>query len=350
VRRPLLIVLGILACSAAAAPIASAQGDASRQDAVLQFTSAQPGESTGLALSIDYVNPDDPDAKPPAVRRVVTEIASGARYDTGAPELCTASDPELMALGESACPEGSVVGEGVITIDTGFPGANRFVTSDTTFLNNTDELIFLNTERGTGARVVVRSEVGERTVTSESPPLPGTPPDGGAIDTVSINDFPISREVDGIVRNYITTPESCSAEERYWVNRVHFTYFDDVTQVVETRSPCDPAGAAGPPTCRGRPATIVASPAGRTAGTLGNDVIVGTSRRDAIGSGEGDDVICARGGTDAVKSGGGDDDLRGGAGGDRLNAGQDADLLRGGPGRDRCEGGSGPDRERGCER
>ena len=291
-----------------------------------------------MGLSIDYVNPADPSAKPPAVRRVVTELATGASYDTGAPELCTASDPELMAVGASACPEGSVVGEGVITVDTGFPGPNRIITSDTTFLNNTDELIFLNTERQSRGRVVVRSEVGERTVTSESPPLPGTPPDGGAIDTVQIEEFQISREVDGVVRNYITTPESCPPRG-FWVNSVHFTYFDGVTQVVETRSPCDPGGAAGPPSCRGRPATLVASPGSRTAGTLGDDVILGTAGRDLLASGEGDDVLCGRGGRDSLRSGGGGDRVYGGAG---------ADRLRGGPGRDRCEGGPSPDRERGC--
>ena len=35
---------------------------------------------------IDYVNPDDRDAKPPAVRRVVEVLASGSRIDTSVPE------------------------------------------------------------------------------------------------------------------------------------------------------------------------------------------------------------------------------------------------------------------------
>jgi hypothetical protein len=328
----------LLACCAATAPAASAQAGESRQDAALTFTSGAPGQPTGLLLSIDYVNPDNPAAKPPAVRRVVTELAPGSRYDTGAPELCTASDAELMARGASACPSGSVVGRGVITIDTGFPGPNRIVTSDTTFLNNTDELIFLNAERQSGGRAVTRSEVGERTVTSEAPPLPGTPPDGGAIDTVQIEDFQISREVGGEVRSYITTPESCPPHG-FWVNSVHFTYFDGVSQVVETRSPCDPDGPAGPPSCRGRTATLVASPGARTAGTPGDDVILGTAGRDLLLSGAGEDVLCGRGGRDTLRSG---------EGGDRLYGGAGADRLSGGPGQDRCEGGPSRDSERGC--
>jgi hypothetical protein len=342
------VVLAVLACSAATAPIASAQGDGSRQDAALTFTTPNPGVVSGQVLTIDYKNPADPAAKPPAVRRVVTELAPGARYDTGAAELCTASDPELTALGASACPAGSVVGGGVVTTDSGVPGPERFVTTDTVFFNDTNELILLNTVRGSEARVVTRVQVGDRTRVTELPPLPGTPPDGGAIDTVEFTDFPLSREVDGVVRPFITTPENCPEEDRYWVNRVTFTYFDSVTQVVETRSPCDPPGPVGPPSCQGRPATIVASPAAGTAGTPGDDVIVGTARGDVIRSGAGSDVVCGRGGTDALDAGSGDDGVNGGGGADRLNAGPGTDRLRGGPGQDRCDGGPGRDRERGC--
>jgi Ca2+-binding RTX toxin-like protein len=236
----------------------------------------------------------------------------------------------------------------VITIDTGFPGPNRIVTSDTTFLNNTDELIFLNTERQSGGRVVTRSEVGERTVTSEAPPLPGTPPDGGAIDTVHIEDFQISREVGGQVRNYITTPESCPPRG-FWVNSIQFTYFDGVSQTVETRSPCSPQGAdSSVRTCRGRTATIVAVSGSRVTGTPGTDVIAGTRGHDVVRSGAGKDLVCGRGGRDLISSGGGGDRLMGGAGGDRLSGEGGADRLRGGRGRDRCTGGPGRDRRRRC--
>jgi hypothetical protein len=235
-------VLGLLAviaaCLAAIPAIAQAQ-DGSRQDASISFTETKPGVSTGVELRIDYVNPADPEAKPPAVRTVVTELAPGARYDTGAPELCTASDAELMALGTAACPPGSVVGQGTITLDTGVAGPDRFIVSDTTFLNNTGELIFLNTERQGGGRVVVRGVVGERTVTTEAPFLPGSPPDGTAIDTVEINESAISAQSTAGARNYITTPPECPASG-YWVNRIHFTYYDGVTQTVETQSPCNP--------------------------------------------------------------------------------------------------------------
>jgi hypothetical protein len=183
---------------------------------------------------------------------------------------------------------------------------------------------------------------------AELPPLPGTPPDGGAIDTVEFADVPVSREVGGVVRSFITTPQQCPEESRFWVNRIQFTYYDGVTQVVETRSPCDPDGAAGPPSCRGRTATLVSSPGARTAGTPGDDVILGTGGRDRVASGEGDDLLCGRGGRDRLESGGGDDNMNGGAGADRLSGGSGADRLRGGRGQDRCRGGPGRDRGRRC--
>ena len=54
---------------------------------------------TGEHFKFDYVNPDDPDAKPPAVKKVVTILPKGARYDASGPGSCTASDAELMAQG-----------------------------------------------------------------------------------------------------------------------------------------------------------------------------------------------------------------------------------------------------------
>jgi hypothetical protein len=253
------LILVVAGCLAAAAATASAQ-QGSRQNATLTFTETKPGTVTGLELRIDYINPADPAAKPPAVRRVVTELEPGGRYDTSIPGLCPASDPELMATGASACPAGSVVGEAVITIDTGIPGPGRLIVSDTTLLNDTGELIFLNTDRESGGRVVTRSAVGERTITTEAPMLPGSPPDGGAIDTVALALHPIASPAG----NYITTPPECP-DRGHWVNSVAFTYYDGVTQVVETKSPCGQQGqgAGGELRLKVRPRTVTAGEAVR---------------------------------------------------------------------------------------
>jgi hypothetical protein len=233
-----IAVVSIVLAVAVPAGIAAAQGgDQPRQTASYDLSQKRTASSTAEHFVFDYVNPDDPAAKPPAVKRVTTILPKGARYDTAAPEQCTASDAELMAAGGSACPEGNRLGGGVITVDTGFPGPGRIVTADTEFFNNEDEFIYLNTVRGSDARTVIRAEVTDRRTVTEAPILPGTPPDGGAIDTVDVTVDEVSREVDGEVRNYITTPRRCP-KDRTWTAKVRFEYGDGYSQTTSTENRC----------------------------------------------------------------------------------------------------------------
>ena len=215
---------------------------ASRQAASAGFVEQRPRVPTALTFSIDYVNPADPGGKPPAVRTVVETLANDARFDTTVPAQCAATDAQLVAMGEAACPPASKVGSGFIRIDTGFPQPNRFLEVDVTFFNNADQLIFLNTSRANGARVVARGTIQGGRLTSNAPPLPGTPPDGGAIDVVQTRLEAISREVGGVRRGYITTPTVCPPGGS-WTNTLSFTYADGVTQTVASPSPCVPPTA-----------------------------------------------------------------------------------------------------------
>ena len=226
-----LVLVFLTVAAAVAAP-----GPTDRQASSYLLTEQRPSRGTSELFVFDYVNPDDPDAKPPAVRKVTTILPRGAYYDTAAPALCTASDAELTAEGGDACPAESAIGGGVITVDTGAPGPERYVTADVEFFNNTDEFIYVNTVRGTGARTVIRAAVErDRTITNADM-LPGTPPDGGAIDTVDIR----VENVSSGKRDYITTPPVCRGRkgDRHWTARVQFTYADGVTQTVPTKTPC----------------------------------------------------------------------------------------------------------------
>ena len=171
---------------------------------------------------------------------MVTILPRGAKYDVSVPGSCTASDAELTAQGAAACPEDSRIGGGVITVDTGMPGPGRFVTADTEFFNNAEdpdgEFIYLNTVRGTSARTIIRADVTERTTVTDAGMLPGTPPDGGAIDTVDVVVDRVVRTIDGQRRAYITTPPTCPGK-RTWRARVRFTYDGDYSQTVPTHEP-----------------------------------------------------------------------------------------------------------------
>ena len=241
VTRGLRLVPAALALVVALAVGAVAlAGDDSRQLASYTLTEQRPASSTAEDFQFDYRNPSDPKGKPPAVTRVVTTLPRGARYDTSAPGQCKATDAELTASGAEACPPESAIGGGVVTVDTGVPGPGRIVTADVELFNNEDEFIYLNTVRGSDARTVIRAEVKKRGRITVAPMLPGTPPDGGAIDTVDITVAEISRKIDGERRNFITTPRSCRGRrsDPHWTTRVRFGYGDGVTQTVATHTPC----------------------------------------------------------------------------------------------------------------
>lgn len=121
------------------------------------------------------------------------------------------------------------------------------------------------------------------------------------------------------------------------------------------------------PTCFGKPATIVGTPAGeKLRGTTGRDVIFAAGGADEVRGLGGKDMICGAGGKDQVKGGadddrlagaggrdklaggGGDDLVKGGKRADRLRGGVGADTLKGGKGNDRCSGGPGKDVTRSC--
>jgi hypothetical protein len=226
--------LGLMMVAGAAVALAGG----SRQEASYTLGSHRPHHGTSEHFVFDYRKPGDPSAKPPAVRRVATILPRGARFDTSIPGSCTASDAELTAQGAGACPKRSAIGGGIVTVDTGAPGPGRFVTADVEFFNNaTDpegEFIYLNTVRGTGARTVIRADVKRRRTITEAPMLPGTPPDGGAIDTVDVKVAAVHTKSG----DYITTPRRCP-DRGFWRTKVRFTYADDVTQTVRDRSRCE---------------------------------------------------------------------------------------------------------------
>ena len=228
----LTTALGLSALASAAQP-----GD--RQTINFSFDQTRPGSPTAVRLDIDYVNPDDPNAKPPAVQTVIEHLAPGSRIDTSVPERCGASNSELMEEGASACPPRSRVGEGTVTLDTGFPGPTRLIETEVIEFNNKDEIILLF--ESSGVRIVSRAAIENgRTIVTQAPPIPGGPPDGfTAIKQVRLSLERITTGNGTDLRSYITTPPSCPPG-RSWANEIKFTYRDGQLQTATTRNPCRP--------------------------------------------------------------------------------------------------------------
>jgi hypothetical protein len=236
-----LLLASLIAVAAGAEGQPAVADPGSYQEARHPFTSQRPGSPTGLIFAVDYVNPDDPEAKPPAVRRVVRTVARGATYDLAVLPACTASDLELMLVGPSACLARSSVGGGEVTVDSGLPGPGRIVEAHVDLFSNGNELIFLNTVTGTSLRTVVRARVKGRSLITEAPFLPGTPPDGGALDTVRLLEKRIIVGSGSERRAVVTTPPRCP-RSGHWTNKIAFTYSNGTTQTVATPSPCRKAG------------------------------------------------------------------------------------------------------------
>jgi hypothetical protein len=235
-RRPLLaLAIVLVSVTSLGVPSLTIGQTGSRQSASNVFDQQLPAHSTGTRLAIDYVNPDDPQAKPRAVKRVVIALAPGTTIDTSVPARCGASDLELMANGAAACPAGSRVGGGEIDLDTGLPGPARVLQNDVILLNNTGELILLlESKSDPSSRVVARSVVNGATITSDVAAVPGGPPDGfTAIKRVRLTTE--ARSTAG--RSYVATPASCP-RSHVWTNTLTFTYRDDVSQTVRSASPC----------------------------------------------------------------------------------------------------------------
>ena len=229
------IALLATAAAAIATPNAAAEPTASviYHDA---FTTKKPGAPSGRLFHDEFFNAQDRSAKPPAVQHVHIQLPHGARFNWRAVPLCTASDAELMAQGESACPAGSKVGHEVYTFDTGVPGPNRLVTSDISFLNNKEELIILTQERQSGTRVATRGKLGPETFDFDLPPLPGTPPDGGA-DKLENARYPVSIGPTG--KAWLTTPRTCP-RSRKWTFRADYTFRNGEKVTRTSKSPCKP--------------------------------------------------------------------------------------------------------------
>ncbi len=105
--------------------------------------------------------------------------------------------------------------------------------------------------------------------------------------------------------------------------------------------------AAGPATaettCDGKVPSIVVVPGTPTAGTPGDDVILGTYARDEIDGGAGNDTICGLGNADTLVGGPGDDRLFGGLDDYYVpDDGYAGDILVPGPGNDFIDLGDDP--------
>lgn len=241
--RPLRHVIP-LATAALALLGASTASASPRQSFTGAFTTTQPGTSSGAEVSIVYLNPSDPNGKPPPVRHIVLRFAPGTRFDTSVPAACTASDAQLMAQGDAACPAASRVGSGQIDIATGLPAPGDLVQTDVSLFNAPGQLIFVVRRQGSSTTITTsRGSIAGDTLTTDVMATPGGPPDGqSSLKRVRLSLSALTARTGTTTKSYLTTPTSCPAGGR-WTDLATFTYGDGATESVTSASPC--AAATG---------------------------------------------------------------------------------------------------------
>lgn len=235
-----LASLALCAGTAAAQPVSGP-----RETVDQTFTTTRPATPTGIGFAAAYHAPGDPRGNPPYMRRMVFYPPSGMRYDTTVPDVCSAPDVELEAMGPDACPPASQIGRGT-TEGLFFDPVARDVLLDhyqhnMLVLNGPSEQILLIQSEG---YTVVRGRVAPDGSIEFSPPacFP-VPPTGQCVEDYVLQLKststlpPYSRTVGGQLRSYATTPSVCPAQG-YWQTTIRYWWADGSVDSIVTRQPC----------------------------------------------------------------------------------------------------------------
>lgn len=241
-----LLALVVLALSSLWGGVAGAEpGSGPREDIDQSFTTTRPGTPTGVDFSARYHAAGDPNGAPPFLKRMVFYPPRGMRFDTRAPESCTASDAELALRGPDACPPRSRLGGGKVEGLLYQPITDILIHEykhDVDVMNNFNEQILLVKSEGyTVVRGKVRSDSSiEFKPTTCFPASPtGECVDDNVRQLMSSTSMPryTRKASSGRTRSYATTPPRCPARG-YWQSKVGFWWSDGSVDRVAINQPC----------------------------------------------------------------------------------------------------------------
>ena len=232
-RRLLISGLGPAGGIVLASWLLPASADVARVASTLTvtFTSESTASPTGMFLEITYRKPSAPNAKPPAVTALDISLPAGTKVNLEAVAECTATDAQIMALGDNACSASSRVGAGKVSLITGLGSPVDPVRSDVGIFNDGTGFIEVFTLPGLPLPSIdQRVNVKGDSVTAQIPAIPGGPPDfRTAVRTVS-STFPVSSR-------YLTTPNACPPSGQ-WISTATFRFADGTSQVASSMTPC----------------------------------------------------------------------------------------------------------------
>jgi hypothetical protein len=226
----------------AAATAAPASGP--RETVDITVTTTAPATSAGLTYAAAYHAAGDPGGDPQALRRIAVLAPAGTRVDTTVPDRCAASDQQLELMGDAACPPGSRVGSGQVTVKVLGGPPSTYPTS----VFNADHAQLELVKSGDRGIAVARSTIDENgNIDGEVPTCitGGTAPSGCPFDQSALISQKLTTEALAAgSRAYLRTPPSCPASGS-WETRVLLTYADGVTDAVTPQQPCAAAAGGG---------------------------------------------------------------------------------------------------------
>jgi hypothetical protein len=221
--------------AAAAVPALAGVASGPREVVRTDYTTTRPATPSGTIYDVIYRNPKDANANPPAVRRVLIDSPRGTRVRTSVPVRCDATDEEFRIRGDAACPPGSRIGRGTVTISVlGGPPE----TSEISVFNTAGGLVQLVKFGSFGAataRTRFRGADADTRIptclTGGQPPK-GCPSDQAVILASHLDIWKVVRRG----RAYIETPPNCP--RKGWLTRVTFHYGDGKVETVASRGRC----------------------------------------------------------------------------------------------------------------
>lgn len=231
-------VIGLaLGLTAAPVPLPASEA-ADRQEVTFRFLEKKPATATAARFRVAFRDPRNPAAKPPSVARQVSRLPRGT-VQLAAGERCTASDAELMLLGESACPRRSFLFPGAVLADNG-PGAPipRYTRFRTYMFDNGSEMVSLleivDPATQPPARFVSRSQIRGRVMITKFPAFVTDP--FGESSYSAMRRVTASPPPPGVALRLVT-PRSCP-RRGHWTAQFRFTYRDGVSEKERVRMPC----------------------------------------------------------------------------------------------------------------
>jgi hypothetical protein len=235
-QLPRALVLAALATTIAVlAPNVAEARAPEKLVADLQLTSHTPGTPTGVTLHLVWPS-NGPDGKPKAEVKGVFNLPDGTQIDESAVPTCTAGDQQLEVEGDAACPPGSHVGPGQVSLLTGVGAPVDPLVLDNQWYHGPSQIFALFTPHGLPRPIVTvnRVEIVGSSFVAQPALPPGYPPGSKTVPKQS------DQEVHEIVNNghsFVTTPPTCPASGK-WVSHSEVTYDDGSVDTATSETPC----------------------------------------------------------------------------------------------------------------